>query len=149
MDATSQIAERVRVFLARERAVPIEKISFDSMLSWDFDAFAKEFDIDPESFSSLSFERHFGSEGVPLWGGGLLMLILLPAFLLGFYMRLANWGVLGLALLYVVLFVLPISYVSGKAYVRRHRGDPDPIRVWDLVVAAEAKRWLKRDKESS
>ncbi len=148
--ADDPLARLVKDFVARETAVPFESISLETSLSWDlglagddaddfFLAFAKEFDVDLESFKVLNLERHFGSEGLYPHQGCLIALMWLPGFFVGRASGLAEWASFLLGFVSLILGV----WLLGRIQSRMHRHDPDAIRVRDLVEAAAAKKWLR------
>jgi hypothetical protein len=142
MASNKSLTERVCAFVSQQTSYPEEKVSLDTRLAWDlglagddaeefFEAFSREFAVDPTSLGTMGFEYHFGREG---WGieavlAGVLLvpLCLLPWVWFGPYLG-------GLLLL---------SYCYRKMQERRHGRGDIPIRVRHLVDAAQAGRWLK------
>ena len=77
MSESELLTQRVCEFITRETRYPLRKITPETTLAWDiglaggdavelFDAFAREFAIERESFSRLDFRQQFGDEGS--WG---------------------------------------------------------------------------------
>jgi hypothetical protein len=142
MELDPKLIREVSDFVAEKTGYPPEKIAPETMLAYDiglagddawglFEAFAKRFTIAPESFRGFDWVRQFGNEGWPLWP--------------------PPWP----AMLALLLFFLPpfgwiILYWWFKKKSReehdQHKDDPDAIRIQDLVEAAAAKRWMKRNQ---
>jgi len=148
--AEDPLARLVKDFVARETSVRIERVSLDKSLSWDlglagddaddfFLAFSNEFEVDPESFRILNFEKHFGSEGIGLAQGFLGLLMAVPGAGIGLALGTPDWATVGLGFVSLVLGVWLLGWMQS----RMHRHDVDAIRVQDLVEAAAAKKWLR------
>jgi hypothetical protein len=141
MEIDRKLSGEVMVFVAENTGYPLEKIGPETMLAYDigmfgddawefFEAFAKRFSIDPESFRSSDFVKQFGNEGIPIWPPpweGMLALLL---FFLPFGWTILSWWV----------------KKNSREEHEQHKDDPDAVRVKDLVQAAAAKHWMKTEQ---
>ena len=155
MATDSQLADRVREFVARQTNYPLPKIAPETSLADDiglagddadefFVAFTEAFQVDPKSLDGRALVEEFGCEGWGCsWHGWLFFVaVLLPwvvLVVLGAMLGLPDWAVV------VGLFLLPPSFGAVWGMVRGSRPTtrPDAIRVRDLVQAAAAGQWVK------
>ncbi len=151
-DADHELAERVRVFVARETGITLAAVMPETTLAAEvglggddagefFEAFAREFGVDRESLGRLNLAYHFGTEAECTFFPSPACLVLIVA--VGFVATAAvdagsPWWAVALGA-FVVLWL--VGWVQSRLQVSRHRDDPDTIRVQDLVNAAAAKRW--------
>jgi hypothetical protein len=119
---------RVLAFVSEELGVHPQKLSLNTSLDHDlgvggddavefFEAFVREFGVDPRSFPAAFFEQYFGHEGMT-FGEGLIGCVALP------------WAFLCLIIPY-----LPNPCARPEL--------EDRVLVQDLLEAAVAKRWVK------
>src|SRR5690349_16710437 len=107
--APADLFERVCCFVAEQTGFSVKKIAPETILIYDiglagadawefFEASAREFDIDLDSFQKLDF-RQFGDEGVSLKQGCFVCLFFLPGAILTGILGLPVW--LGMPLVFV------------------------------------------------
>jgi hypothetical protein len=139
LETKPPLAVRVRAFVAKATGAPLHEIEPGTMLLYDLgmaaddayyflESFAKEFAVIPESFGEFDFVKQFGAEGVTFT----MFLQLCPVILL--------------------CFLPPFGWMILSWYFKKQRqklhedglNNPDAVTVQDLIDAAAARRWLKK-----
>ncbi len=153
------LVERVRQLVAKKTDTRLRKISPGTSLAFDiringdevtdlFEAFTREFNVDPQSLPPFDFGGLFLSEHEILQttaraGYGCLG-VLAAMTLSGVVAVLAfPWG--------AALFVIPMLgliwlFYLSSGWRKIRRGDPEDVIVGDLVDAAMAGRWVKQPR---
>jgi hypothetical protein len=149
VDTSTELDHRVFQFVADETGHPLRNVVRGTTLTWEIglagdDAveflqkFIKQFNIDPESFRTIDFGRHFGNQDAHLQLGCVLFVVGVPlAFLIENQFGAATWfaSCSGCFLAYLIW--------TGWALICTKWPPPDPsaITVGDLIDAARAGRW--------
>jgi hypothetical protein len=140
----ASLPDRVRELVGRAIPVPLERVTLESSLHRDlamdsesaghfFAAFALEFGVD---LTGLDVARHFDLVWTTSWGW-LFFITLLPPAGIGY--------AVGLPLPLAILPPLMFLWLGNRLEQRIRRGNSTEIRVKDLVIAAQNKRWQKPD----
>jgi hypothetical protein len=138
--------ERIREFIHKKTGYPLDQIQRTTRLAREigltgrearrfFGAFATEFKVDLESFETLNFRSHFGSESAIFIEGFFAALLTLPGVVAALYFSLAYWIVIvcGFGSFFLIIMLL--------AAWRKERHGASAIVVQDLVDAGLTRSW--------